>query len=85
MAKSGGMPPALAKVHPRRGTPVHAIMIAVLVAGAFAAVGDFTVIAAVTDFAVYIVFLAVNATVIILRRTRPELPRPFAVPGAIAA
>ena len=83
MAKAGAMPPALAKVHRRRGTPMHATMIAVLVAGAFAAVGDFTVIAAVTDFAVYIVFLAVNATVIILRRTRPELPRPFAVPGAI--
>jgi APA family basic amino acid/polyamine antiporter len=37
----------------------------------------------VTDFAVYIVFLAVNATVIVLRRTRPEIPRPFAVAGAV--
>ena len=40
-------------------------------------------IAAVTDFAVYAVFLAVNATVIILRRTRPDLPRPFAVAGTM--
>ena len=38
-------------------------------------------IAAVTDFAVYVVFLAVNATVIVLRRTRPEIPRAFAVAG----
>jgi APA family basic amino acid/polyamine antiporter len=54
-----------------------------LVAGAFAVFGEFAVVAAVTDFAVYVVFLAVNGTVIILRRTRPELPRPFATPGAV--
>ena len=54
-----------------------------LVAAVFAALGNFAVIAAVTDFAVYVVFLAVNATVIVLRRTRPEIPRPFAVVGAI--
>ena len=49
----------------------------------FAAFGEFAIIAAVTDFAVYVVFLAVNGTVVILRRTRPDLPRPFAVAGAI--
>lgn len=73
----------LARVHPTSGTPVRATVTSVLVAAAFAVFGDFTVIAAVTDFAVYVVFLAVNATVIILRRTRPDLPRPFAVPGTI--
>jgi APA family basic amino acid/polyamine antiporter len=54
-----------------------------LVAAVFAGFGDFAVIAAVTDFAVYVVFLAVNGTVIVLRRTRPEIPRPFAVAGAV--
>src|SRR5207344_3144325 len=54
-----------------------------LVAGAFALFGDFAVVAAVTDFAVYVVFLAVNGTVIILRWTRPELVRPFAVAGTV--
>jgi APA family basic amino acid/polyamine antiporter len=37
----------------------------------------------VTDLAVYLVFVAVNATVIILRVRGPELRRPFRVPGAI--
>ncbi|HEU5197771.1 MAG TPA: APC family permease, partial [Methylomirabilota bacterium] len=81
MANAGAMPRALARVHPRFGTPRRALVVAALVASAFAAIGDFTVIAAVTDFAVYVVFLAVNATVILLRWTRPDLPRPFAVPG----
>jgi APA family basic amino acid/polyamine antiporter len=83
MAKAGALPGALARVHPSRRTPVRAIFAGGVVAAAFAVFGDFTVIAAVTDFAVYVVFLAVNATVIILRRTRPDLSRPFAVPGAI--
>jgi len=83
MAKAGAMPRALAAVHPSRGTPVRAIIAVASVAAVFAAFGEFAVIAAVTDFAVYVVFLAVNGTVIILRRTRPDLPRPFAIAGAI--
>lgn len=83
MARAGAMPRALARVHPSRRTPMRAILVSVVVAAGFAAFGDFTVIAAVTDFAVYVVFVAVNATVIVLRHTRPELSRPFAVPGAI--
>ena len=83
MAKAGAMPRAFGRVHPARRTPTRAISAVAIVAAAFAIFGDFTVIAAVTDFAVYIVFVAVNGTVIILRRTRPDLPRPFAVAWTI--
>jgi APA family basic amino acid/polyamine antiporter len=83
MAKAGAMPQRFAEVHARRGTPGRAILAVALGAAVFAGLGDFAVIAAVTDFAVYVVFLAVNATVLVLRRTRPEIRRPFAVPGAV--
>ena len=83
MAKAGAMPRSFALVHQRRRTPIRAIVAVALVAGTFALFGDFAVVAAVTDFAVYVVFLAVNGTVILLRRTRPELPRPFAVAGTV--
>jgi APA family basic amino acid/polyamine antiporter len=83
MARAGAMPRRFAEVHTRRGAPGRAIVAVALVSAAFAGLGDFAVIAAVTDFAVYVVFLAVNATVIVLRRTRPEIPRPFAVAGAV--
>jgi APA family basic amino acid/polyamine antiporter len=83
MARSGAMPQSFAVVHPRRGTPVRAIMAVAGIATLFAGFGRFAMIAAVTDFAVYVVFLAVNATVIILRRTHPDVPRPFTAPGTI--
>src|SRR5262245_58140451 len=83
MAKAGAMPRPFARVHARRGTPLHAIGALALAAALFAGLGDFAVIAAVTDFAVYVVFVAVNATVVILRRTRPRARRPFAVGGAV--
>lgn len=84
MAARAALPARLARVHPGRRTPVHAIAVVAVVAAAFAALGDLTLIAAVTDFAVYLVFLAVNATVLVLRRLRPELARPFKVPGELA-
>lgn len=83
MAAKAALPRALAVVHPVRGTPIRAITVTACAAAVFAAFGDFTVIAAVTDFAVYVVFLAVNATVIILRRTRPAVRRPFAIGGTV--
>jgi APA family basic amino acid/polyamine antiporter len=83
MAARSAMPRFLMRVHPHRGTPTRAIIAVASAAAAFAAFGNFTVIAAVTDFAVYVVFLAVNVTVIILRLKRPDLPRPFAVGWAV--
>ena len=74
MAKAGAMPRRFAEVHARRGSPGRAIVAVALVAAAFAGLGDFAVIAAVTDFAVYVVFLAVNATVIVLRLHAPGDP-----------
>lgn len=84
MAKAGVMPEALATVHRGRATPIRAIVLVTGAAVVFALLGEFALIAAVTDFTVYVVFLAVNVTVIVLRRTRPEAPRRFRVPGRIA-
>src|SRR5262249_9947742 len=84
MASRGALPSAFATVHRTRRTPIRAVLTVTAIATVFAVFGNFAIIAAVTDFAVYVVFLAVNGTVIILRRTRPDVPRPFAVRGAIA-
>lgn len=83
MAKAGALPHGFSLVHRTRHTPIRAIATAAVVAAGVGVLGDLTLMAAVADFAVYVVFLAVNGTVIILRHTRPEAPRPFALRGAI--
>ena len=83
MADTGALPARVANL--TRNTRVPGVAIVIVAAGAigFACVGDLTLIASVTNFAVYVVFLAVNAAVIVLRRTAPDAPRPFRSPGTI--
>jgi APA family basic amino acid/polyamine antiporter len=83
MADGGALPRAARRVSRRTGAPTVGILVAAVGAIAFALLGDLTFVASVTDFAVYAVFLAVNAAVIILRRTAPDAIRPFRIPGAI--
>lgn len=83
MADTGALPSSVATLTRHTTVPVVAIVIAAAGAIGFALVGDLTLIASVTNFAVYVVFLAVNAAVIVLRRTAPDTPRPFRSPGSI--
>jgi basic amino acid/polyamine antiporter, APA family len=83
MASHGALPPFIARVSARTGAPTGALIVIGLFAVAFATLGDLALIASVTNFAVYVVFLAVNATVLVLRRRQPNAARPFRVPGAI--
>jgi APA family basic amino acid/polyamine antiporter len=83
MAAVGALPASLADVAPRTGVPRRAVLVAAAGAIGCCLLGPIALIAGVTDFAVYVVFLAVDATVVILRVRSPELARPFRVPGAI--
>jgi len=83
MADAGALPVALATTARRTGAPAVALAIVTIGAIGFAAAGDIRLIASVTDFAVYVVFLAVNAAVVVLRRRAPDLARPFRTPGAV--
>lgn len=83
MADSGALPGRVATLTRTTRVPVVAVVIAAVGAIGFALVGDLTLIASVTNFAVYVVFLAVNAAVVVLRRTAPDAPRPFRSPGSV--
>ena len=83
MADTGALPPRFATVSRRTGAPTAAVLVVAAGAAAFALAGDLKLIASVTDFAVYVVFLAVNASVLVLRRTAPAIPRPFRTPVAV--
>ena len=83
MAAGGALPRGLADVHPRHAVPLRALGVCLLAAAAFVLLDNLTLVASVTDYAVYTVFLAVNATVILSRLREPGAVRPFRVPLSV--
>jgi APA family basic amino acid/polyamine antiporter len=82
MATSGSLPRSFAALSARR-VPVHALLVCAAVAAAFVGFGRIGLVASVTDLAVYVVFLAVDTVVVVLRFRQPDRLRPFRVPIAI--
>jgi APA family basic amino acid/polyamine antiporter len=82
MAERGALPPVFGRVS-RRGVPWVAVLVVAGGALVGVAIGDLTLVASVTDFAVYLVFIAVNVVVIVLRHRQPHRWRPFRVPLAV--
>ncbi len=82
MATDRALPRRFAALN-RRHAPWLAVVVGALVAAAFASSGSLKVAAGLTDAAVYLVFLAVNGAVIVLRFREQESARPFRVPLAI--
>jgi APA family basic amino acid/polyamine antiporter len=83
MSRSGALPAPLARLGPRAHAPYVAAIAGFLVASGFTLVGGIGLVASVTDFAVYVIFIAVNAALIALRRSMPDAERPFRTPGRI--
>jgi APA family basic amino acid/polyamine antiporter len=77
MSNRGMLPAVFGRVWQRRGTPWVAILSVTAIAVAFALTGDIGFVAQVTNFAVFTLFVSVNGSLIRLRMTRPDLPRPF--------
>lgn len=77
MARKGSLPSILGVAGRRTHAPWVATLAACGVAAAFALSGQIGLVAAVTDFSVYAVFIAVNLAVLRLRRIMPDAHRPM--------
>ncbi len=71
----------LAEVHPRFGTPAFAIVTSCIWAAVLAWSGTFEQLLTYVVFVGWIFYALGAAAVIVLRRTRPDVERPFRVPG----
>src|SRR3989338_1725646 len=60
MSKQGMFPKFLSKVHDKNRTPINAIIISTLIAGAFAFLKDISTVAEMTNFSIFLVFFFVN-------------------------
>ncbi|MGP4028542.1 amino acid permease [Actinomadura sp. 3N407] len=80
MSRDGLIPPVFKKVSPGRRVPVANTVIVALFIGILAAVIPLGRLVDATSIGTLFAFALVSVGVIVLRRTRPELPRSFRVP-----
>jgi basic amino acid/polyamine antiporter, APA family len=81
MGRDGMIPPIFHRVNQRTLTPVPATLIVAVVVSLLAGVLPIDFLAEMTSIGTLTAFLIVSIGVIVLRRTAPDLPRGFRVPG----
>jgi len=86
MAHHGLLPPVFSAIHPRFRTPYWSTLITGVAAAMVAAIFPIGLLGELVSIGTLMAFIVVCAGVLVLRYTRPDLPRPFRVPaiGAVA-
>ena len=80
MGRDGDMPRLFGRLHKEYRTPKNAILASGLIIGLMIVFLDVIQIAASADLMFLILFTLVNWAVIVLRRTHPDVPRPYRMP-----
>jgi len=81
MSRHGLLPPFFGKVHPRFRTPHIATLITGVTAAVVAGLLPVDLLGELVSIGTLIAFIVVCIGVLVLRKTRPDLPRPFRVKG----
>jgi APA family basic amino acid/polyamine antiporter len=81
-ARAGDLPSRFSVVYKRR-VPLFSLVVSAVAAILLVLLGDISLLASATDVIIYAMFIVVNLVVLILRQTKPELHRPFAVKGHV--
>ncbi|WP_037064141.1 amino acid permease [Pseudonocardia acaciae] len=81
MSRDGLVPGVFHRVNPRTVTPVRNTLIVAAAVAALAGFLPITFLSEMTSIGTLVAFIVVSIGVIVLRRTAPDLPRGFRVPG----
>ncbi|HQZ87727.1 MAG TPA: amino acid permease [Gammaproteobacteria bacterium] len=80
MSKDGLIPPLFSRVHPKTQTPIRVIAISGIVMSLIAGFFPMKDVAELVNIGTLAAFVIVCISAIILRITKPDLPRPFKTP-----
>jgi basic amino acid/polyamine antiporter, APA family len=80
MCRDGLLPEGLATVNARYGTPARLTMVLGVLIAILAALVPLSEIVKLVNIGTLFAFVLVNIGVMVLRRTRPDMPRPYRVP-----
>jgi APA family basic amino acid/polyamine antiporter len=80
MSRDGLLPPVFSKVHPKFRTPYITTIATGLVAAVVAALFPIALLGELVSIGTLLAFVIVCAGIMVLRHTRPDLPRPFRTP-----
>ncbi|WEV24856.1 amino acid permease [Streptomyces sp. 71268] len=80
MSRDGLLPRAFSQVHPRFGTPYRSTVLLGAVVAVIAGFTSLAELAELVNIGTLFAFVVVAVGVVILRRTRPDLPRGFRAP-----
>lgn len=80
MSKDGLLPSCFSIVHQKYHTPWVSNLILMVVVGAFSAFAPISIAGQLTSIGTLLAFVIVCGGVIVLRRIRPDIPRPFKTP-----
>jgi basic amino acid/polyamine antiporter, APA family len=81
MARDGLLPRGPAKVHPRFGTPYVITIVTGLVVAGIGGLVNLKTLVNLVSIGTLFAFILVSIGVVVLRRTRPDLPRSFRTPA----
>ncbi|MGW2327890.1 amino acid permease [Streptomyces sp. NPDC001700] len=80
MSRDGLLPRFFAKVHPRFGTPYRSTVLLGVLIAVVAGFTSISELAALVNIGTLFAFVVVALGVVVLRRSRPDLPRAFRTP-----
>ncbi|MFE6687250.1 amino acid permease [Streptomyces sp. NPDC057743] len=80
MSRDGLLPPLFSRVHPKFGTPHRSTIVLGVVVAVVAGFTSIDVLAELVNIGTLFAFAVVAIGVVLLRRSRPDLPRAFRTP-----